>query len=109
MNISKFNQAMAQDRKLTKLKNIGKKIAGRLNDVGIFTEKDLRSVGAVQAHTMIKAKYPNETLPVCYYLYSFEGALSGKHWDAIDEDRKRALKEKSANKSVVISQGWWKM
>ena len=38
---------MEKHRKLTDLRNIGKKIAGRLNAVGIFTEDELREVGAV--------------------------------------------------------------
>jgi len=40
----------------------------------------------------IKEKHPNETLPVCYYLYSFEGALSDKHWDEISEQIKQQLR-----------------
>ena len=85
---------MNQNRKLIDLKNIGKKIAGRLNDVGIFSEDELRLVGAAKAHKMIKEKFPDETLPVCYYLYSFEGALCNKHWDDISEQTKRGLQEK---------------
>jgi DNA transformation protein and related proteins len=86
---------MAQNRRLTDLKNIGKKIAGRLNEVGIFSENELRLAGAVAAHRMIKKKYPEETLPVCYYLYSFEGALTDRHWDEIGEERKQELKAQS--------------
>lgn len=74
---------MMLNRTLTDLKNIEAKIALRLNEVGIFFETDLRSVGVAEAHKMIKEKYPNETLPVCYYLYSFEGAITDKHWNAI--------------------------
>ncbi len=85
---------MKTNRKLTELRNIGKKLAARLNEVGIFSEDELQNVGAVNAHNMIKEKYPNETLPVCYYLYSFEGALADKHWDDIGEKKKRELKEK---------------
>jgi len=83
---------MSENRKLTDLKNIGKKLATRLNEVGIFTEEDLRQVGAVGAHRLIKQRYPDETLPVCYYLYSFEGALTEKHWDDIGAPRKQQLK-----------------
>lgn len=83
---------MKRNRKLTELKNIGSKIAGRLNEVGIFSEQKLLFIGPVKAHQMIKKKYPNETLPVCYYLYAFEGALSDKHWDNIGEKRKQELK-----------------
>ena len=83
---------MSQNKSLTDLKNIGKKIAGRLNEIGIFSDSDLRRVGAVGAHSMIRERYPDETLPVCYYLYSFEGALTNEHWDEIGEQRKQQLK-----------------
>jgi len=83
---------MDNNRKLTALINIGKKIAGRLNEVGIFSEDELRFTGAVKAHQLIKEKYPAETLSVCYYLYSFEGALSNIHWDKISNKRKMELK-----------------
>ena len=84
---------MEQNRELTELKNIGQKIARRLNQVGIFSEQGLRRAGPVGAHKMIKAKFPGETLPVCYYLYSFEGALSDRHWNHIGQKRKQELKE----------------
>jgi DNA transformation protein and related proteins len=83
---------MSQTNKLTDLKNIGKKIAGRLNEVGILSEDDLRQVGSVGAHRMIRERYPDETLSVCYYLYSFEGALTDQHWDEIGEHRKLQLR-----------------
>jgi DNA transformation protein len=63
-----------------------------LNEVGIFSEGDLRQVGAVGAHCMIRDRHPQETLPVCYYLYSFEGALTDKHWNEISEQRKQQLR-----------------
>ena len=85
---------MKKNRKLIDLKNIGRKISKRLNEVGIFSENELRSFGAVEAHIMVKEIYPDETLPVCYYLYSFEGALCDKHWNDIDEDKKLELKKK---------------
>jgi DNA transformation protein and related proteins len=82
---------MPQNRSLTDLRNIGKTIASRLNEVGICSEDELRLVGAVGAHRMIKDRYPDKTLPVCYYLYSFEGALSDKPWNEIGEERKHQL------------------
>ena len=85
---------MKQNRKLIDLKNIGKKISARLNKVGIFSENELRAFGAVKAHKMIKDMYSHETLPLCYYLYSFEGALRDKHWDDIGDEKKQELKEK---------------
>ena len=91
---------MCQNNDLTNLKNIGKKIAGRLNEVGIFSRGDLKLIGAVGAHRLIKEKYPNESLSVCYYLYSFEGALTDKHWNEIGERRKRQLKEQISQQVV---------
>ncbi|MDM3871475.1 TfoX/Sxy family protein [Porticoccus sp. W117] len=81
-----------QDRTLTELNNIGSTIAARLNEVGIFSEHDLRFHGAVNAHRLIAEKHPNMRLPVCYYLYSFEGALQDKHWNDIGNARKRELR-----------------
>lgn len=89
---------MKQNRKLTELKNIGRILAGRLNEVGIFSEDDLRKASPVGAHKKLKAKYPDESLPVCYYLYSFEGALSDKHWNDIGEQTKQDLQERSGLK-----------
>ena len=56
------------------------------------SQDDLRRVDPVGAHRLLKARYSGETLPLCYYLYSFEGALSDKHWDAIGAERKQQLK-----------------
>ncbi|WP_442906318.1 TfoX/Sxy family DNA transformation protein [Halomonas sp. GT] len=44
------------------------------------------------AHQRIREMYPEERLPVCYYLYSFEGALTDTHWNKIGEHRKRQLR-----------------
>lgn len=77
---------------LTKLRNIGKKIAERLIAVGVCSESDLRRIGSVEAYRLIRAKFPQETIPVCYYLYSLEGALLGKHWDEIGEKKKQKLR-----------------
>ena len=79
--------------KLTDLPNIGKKIAGRLNEAGIHSFEDLHKTGPAEAHRRISALYPGETIPVCYYLYSFEGALTGRHWNDIPEKRKESLRK----------------
>jgi hypothetical protein len=48
-----------------------------------------------RAHALLKQRHSQETLPVCYYLYSFEGALTDQHWNAIGETRKKSLKAAS--------------
>lgn len=84
-------------RKLSQLQNIGKTIEKRLNQIGIFDEKDLRKTGAVTAYKKIKAKNPRVTIPVCYYLYSLEGALTDRHWDDLSETEKKMLRTKADN------------
>jgi DNA transformation protein len=71
--------------------NVGPTIASRLKEVGIHTADDLRSVGAVGAYQRIRAIYSGKTIPVCYYLYSLEGALRGRHWDALPSRIKQSL------------------
>ncbi|MFM1920975.1 MAG: hypothetical protein RLZZ303_2609 [Candidatus Hydrogenedentota bacterium] len=73
------------------LVNIGPTIAGRLSKVGIRTVGDLRTTGVAKAYLRVKAAEPGLTLPVCYYLYSLQGALDGKHWDDIPEKTKQRL------------------
>lgn len=97
---------MSQNRSLTDLKNIGSKIAARLNEAGIFSEDELRFVGAVDTHRRIKKIYPTETLPLCYYLYSFEGALTDKHWNEIGKQRKQQLKEKVSKQGAAVGQNF---
>lgn len=74
-------------------KNIGPTIAQRLHEIGVYTMADLQEIGAEQAYLRIKARCPNKTLPVCYYLYSFEGALLNLHWNDIPVQRKKDLLE----------------
>jgi DNA transformation protein len=79
------------DRRVEQLMNVGPTIARRLAEIGIRTGHDLRRVGAVAAYEMICARYPGQTIPVCYYLYSLEGALRAQHWDALAPRTKESL------------------
>jgi DNA transformation protein len=71
--------------------NIGPTIAGRLREVGIHTVADLERVGPAAAYLRICERHPGKTIPVCHYLYSLEGALCGKRWDAIGGEAKQSL------------------
>lgn len=73
------------------VKNIGPAIAERLNEIGVYNVADLQQMGASKAYLKIKKNYPDKTIPVCYYLYSFEGALLNLHWDDIPAKRKKEL------------------
>ena len=76
---------------LSSLKNIGPTIQKRLQEIGINTKSDLKKVGPVLAYQKIQSKNPGKTIPVCYYLYSLQGALEGKHWDDISQKKKQEL------------------
>ncbi len=83
-----------EKNKLSELKNIGPTIEKRLNEIGIKSKTDLMRIGPAGAYKRIQQKYPDKTIPVCYYLYSFQGALEGKHWDSISEKTKQSLLSK---------------
>lgn len=86
------------------LRNIGPTIARRLREIGIHTRDELQAVGAAVAYFRICEAYPGQTIPVCYYLYSFEGALRDEHWDALGPQvKKQLLAEVSAIKARTES------
>ncbi|MEM7412166.1 MAG: TfoX/Sxy family DNA transformation protein [Myxococcota bacterium] len=84
-----------RDRPVAELTNIGPTIARRLRKVGIETRGDLDRVGPAKVFQRVCAEYPRETISVCYYLYSLEGALRDRHWDAIGAKQKARLREEA--------------
>lgn len=93
---------MQQDRPLIELTNIGKTLEQRLNGIGVYTEQQLRTLGAIKAHQLIKIKQSDTTLPLCYYLYSFEGALRNLHWNKIGKKRKQRLKKELTHDTHIL-------
>ena len=79
---------------LRKAKNIGTTIEKYLNEIGIFTLADLAETTSVEAFMKIRKQYPERTMPICYYLYSLEGALLNLHWNDIPSELKEELKNK---------------
>jgi DNA transformation protein len=84
-----YNSRMAGT--LRDLKNIGPTIEKRLGTVGIENAEQLARVGPVEAWRRISRASPGVTVPVCYYLYSLEGALRGVHWDRLPGSVKARL------------------
>ena len=80
---------------LTQLPNIGKTVASRLHEIGVTTEADLNKMGAAKAYKWLSTQNPQSHLPVCYYLYSLEGAIQGKHWNDLSDSEKAALRRKA--------------
>lgn len=83
-----------QKTNLTELKNIGKTLAKKLNEIEVYTKADLKKIGAVKAYQWLGDKSPNK-LPVCYYLYSLEGALQNKDWRDLSDEHKHSLKQRA--------------
>jgi DNA transformation protein len=81
-----------QDQPVGVLRNIGPTIARRLEAVGVRTRGDLESVGPAEIFRRVSDEYPSETISLCYYLYSLEGALRDLHWDSIGDARKAKLR-----------------
>ena len=79
---------------LRKAKNIGTTIEKYLNEIGIFTLANLAETTSVKAFIKIREQHPEKTIPVCYYLYSLEGALLNLHWNDLPSELKEELKAK---------------
>lgn len=80
------------NRALLELKNIGKTVASKLYQIGVTNEVELRKLGAAKAYQWLSEKNTVKHLPVCYYLYSLEGAIQDRHWDTFSEREKTALR-----------------
>ncbi len=74
-------------------KNIGTTILRRLNEIGVYSLADLADMSPVKAYKKICEQNPGKTFPVCYYLYSLEGALLDLHWDDLPKDLKKDLRK----------------
>jgi len=82
---------MKKRSELSRLKNIGPTIEQRLNEIDVYTRADLERVGPVKAYQRICRNHAGRTIPVCYYLYSLQGALMNVHWDKVPEKTKEQL------------------
>jgi len=75
---------------LTKLPNVGKVLEKNLNEIGIFTEAQLRETGSKEAFIRIRILNPNACL---HMLYGLQGAIDGIRDSLLPEIMKRELKE----------------
>jgi len=77
--------------KLAALPNLGPTIIERLAEVGIATVSALERVGPAHAYARMTVA-AGRRLPVCYYLYSLEGALQGRDWRMLSSSDKGRLR-----------------
>jgi DNA transformation protein and related proteins len=78
---------------LKSAKNIGATIEKRLNEIGVFSLADLAQMTPVKAYQSIFKQNPDKTFPVCYYLYSLQGALLDLHWEDLPTELKTELRK----------------
>jgi DNA transformation protein len=76
-----------------KAKNIGPTIEKRLNQIGVYTLADLAEMTPKVAYKKICARYPDKTIPKCYYLYSLQAALMDLDWRELPKEVKLELQE----------------
>ncbi len=67
-------------------------MASKLYQIGGTNEVELRKLGAAKAYQLLLEKNTEKQLPVCYCLYSLEGAIQDRHWDAFSENEKTELR-----------------
>jgi DNA transformation protein len=84
-------------------KNIGTTIEKRLNEIGVFSLEDLAQMTPVRAYQSICKQNPNKTFPVCYYLYSLQGALLDLHWDDLPIELKTELRKQVDRKRSIYA------
>ncbi|WP_195971031.1 TfoX/Sxy family protein [Clostridium thermobutyricum] len=75
---------------LSKLINIGKTLEKQLNQIGIYTEAELKEIGAEQAWLKIKKIDKSACMN---RLLALEGAIMGIKKTFLPEERKNELKE----------------
>ena len=74
---------------ITKMPNIGAKLAEQLSHAGITTPEQLKAAGSREAWLRIKSADPSACL---MRLSALEGAIQGVRWHLLDPDVKADLK-----------------
>lgn len=82
-----------------KLRNVGPKSAAWLRQVGVRTQQDLESLGAVGAFVKVKRAGFRPSLNL---LYALEGALLGCHWQQVPEERRAELLQAAEAATALI-------
>jgi len=74
---------------LFKLTNVGKVLEKNLNEIGIYTEKQLKEIGSKEAFIRIRFSDPGACL---HMLYGLQGAIDGIKDTFLTESIKQDLK-----------------
>ena len=74
--------------KIASMKNLGSASASMLAEIGIHSDGDLRTIGAVGAYLRIKVSGAKPSLNL---LWAMEGALTDTHWAELSPETRSAL------------------
>lgn len=75
---------------LTKLPNIGKTLAEKLQKIGVTSHQELAKLGSAEAVIQIG----EQDMTTCYsMLYAFEGAIQGIRWHNIPKEEREIIKK----------------
>jgi DNA transformation protein len=83
------NRMTNKKNELTQLPNIGKTLAGKLNQAEIKTADDLKAIGVENTFIKLKTLDNDACLNT---LFAIEGAIQGIRWHDLSEQRKAELK-----------------
>lgn len=81
------------DAPISALAGIGPVTQSRLNEAGIGTIADLRSLGSVEAYRRLKFMFPRHVS--LNALYGLEAALRGCHWLDLPSSVKMVLQQEA--------------
>lgn len=76
--------------RLMDLPNIGAVLAARLEDAGIATAADLKTLGSIEALLRVRAGLDADA-PCANMLYALEGAIRGLRWRGIPGNERAEL------------------
>ena len=86
----RIKRESSKEQRLTDLPNIGAVLAERLEDAGIETAADLKTLGSVEAVLRVCAGMDADA-PCANMLYALEGAIRGVRWHGIPADERAEL------------------
>jgi DNA transformation protein and related proteins len=91
------------DAPISTLSGIGPVTRGWLEEAGIRTIDDLRSVGALEAYRRLKFMFPRRVS--LNALYGLEAALRGCHWLGLPAPIKAALQQEAQTIDEALRRG----
>lgn len=91
------------DAPIGTLPGIGPVTQSRLDEAGIGTVGDLRSIGSVEAYRRLKFMFPGQV--TLNALYGLEAALRGCHWLDLPPSLKDALQREAKAIDQALRKG----